>query len=37
MGLKKSKYGIRTSLENFSKYENIKVYPIYAISNIIIQ
>lgn len=36
MDLKKSKYGIRTSLENFSKYENIKVYPIYAISNILL-
>jgi len=26
--------GIRTSLENFTKYENIEVYPIYAISNL---
>ncbi len=26
--------GIRTSLENFSKYGNIDVYPIYAIANI---
>ena len=26
--------GIRASLENFSCYENIKVYPLYAISNI---
>lgn len=32
---KKSKYGIRTSLENFSNYENIKVVPLYAISNIL--
>lgn len=27
-------YGIRTSLENFSSYEDIKVYPLYAIKNI---
>ena len=27
--------GIRTSLENFSCYENIEVYPIYAISNLV--
>ena len=26
--------GIRTSLENFSHYENIEVYPMYAISNL---
>ncbi|MCL1969432.1 MAG: AAA family ATPase [Bacteroidetes bacterium] len=26
--------GVRTSLENFAQYENIDVYPIYAISNI---
>jgi len=26
--------GVRTSLENFSSYENIEVYPLYAISNI---
>jgi len=30
-GIKK---GIRTSLENFAQYENIDVYPMYAISNI---
>ncbi|MBO4739122.1 MAG: ATP-binding protein [Bacteroidales bacterium] len=34
---KKSQYGIRTSLENFSSYDNIKVYPLYAISNLIRQ
>ena len=33
MDKKKSKYGIRTCLENFSTYNNIKVIPIYAISN----
>jgi len=32
---KKSKTGIRTSLENFNHFDNIAVYPLYAISNII--
>ena len=27
--------GIRTSLENFAQYENIDVFPMYAISNLI--
>jgi predicted AAA+ superfamily ATPase len=31
---KRSQYGIRTSLENFGEYENIRVYPLYAIGNI---
>jgi len=31
---KKSEYGIRTSLENFKSYDKIKVYPLYAISNV---
>jgi len=31
---KNSNYGIRTSLENFCKYQNINVYPLYAIGNI---
>lgn len=31
---KKSEYGIRLSLENFSVYDKIKVYPLYAIENI---
>ncbi len=26
-------WGIRTSLENFSEYDNIRVYPLYAIKN----
>ena len=30
---KQSEYGIRTSLENFTKYDNIRVYPLYAIGN----
>jgi predicted AAA+ superfamily ATPase len=32
---KKSEYGIRTSLENFSVYDRIKVYPLYAVGNIV--
>ena len=31
---KHKKYGIRTSLENFVQYDNIQVYPLYAIGNI---
>jgi len=31
---KQSEYGIRTSLENFTKYDNIRVFPLYAIGNI---
>lgn len=30
---KQSAYGIRTSLENFTCYDKIKVYPLYAIRN----
>ncbi|MDR1739813.1 MAG: ATP-binding protein [Bacteroidales bacterium] len=36
MSEKKITKGIRTSLENFAQYENIEVYPIYAISNLFI-
>jgi len=32
---KNSDYGIRTSLENFCTYQNIRVYPLYAIGNIL--
>ncbi|MDR3247036.1 MAG: DUF4143 domain-containing protein, partial [Prevotellaceae bacterium] len=32
---KKIERGVRTSLENFGRYENIDVYPIYAISNLV--
>lgn len=32
---KKIDKGIRTSLENFGAYENIEVYPMYAISNLL--
>jgi predicted AAA+ superfamily ATPase len=31
---KKIKKGIRTSLENFSRYERIDIIPVYAISNL---
>ncbi len=31
---KNSKFGIRTSIENFAIYDKIKVYPLYAIKNI---
>jgi predicted AAA+ superfamily ATPase len=34
---KKSPYGIRFSLENFSVYGNIMVYPLYAVSDFIQQ
>jgi predicted AAA+ superfamily ATPase len=34
MAEKNIKQGIRTSLENFSQYEDIEVYPMYAISNL---
>ena len=29
--------GIRTSLENFAHYENIEVFPMYAITNLLHQ
>lgn len=29
-----AEYGIRTSLENFSEYDKIRVYPLYAIGNL---
>jgi predicted AAA+ superfamily ATPase len=31
---KQSEYGIRTSLENFARYDKIKVFPLYAVNNI---
>jgi predicted AAA+ superfamily ATPase len=34
MNEKKSSYGIRVSLENFSEFENVKVIPLYAVSNL---
>jgi predicted AAA+ superfamily ATPase len=35
MDEKHSTYGVRTSMENFAHYENIRVYPLYAISNLL--
>lgn len=32
---KKADYGFRLSLENFAEYDNIKVYPLYAFTNIL--
>jgi hypothetical protein len=32
---KNSLKGIRTSLENFGCFDNIEIYPLYAISNIL--
>ena len=34
---KKIKTGIRISQENFSAYNNIEVFPLYAVANIIAQ
>jgi len=31
---KQVEFGIRSSLENFSEYDKIKVYPLYSIGNI---
>ena len=31
---KKSSFGIRLSLENFSEFDRVKVFPLYATSNI---
>lgn len=32
---KKSPYGVRFSTENFAVFENIKVFPLYAVSNFV--
>ena len=32
---KEATHGCRISLENFAEYENIKVYPLYALANIL--
>jgi predicted AAA+ superfamily ATPase len=34
MDEKKSRYGVRLSLENFAEYDKVKVLPLYAASNI---
>jgi predicted AAA+ superfamily ATPase len=36
IALKKSRFGIRTSLENFGKIGNIEIYPLYAIENLLV-
>lgn len=33
MDLKKSRFGVRTSLENFGRIGTIEIYPLYAIEN----
>lgn len=33
--IKKLTTGIRTSLENFSSYDKIQIYPLFALSNLI--
>jgi uncharacterized protein len=33
MELKKSRFGIRTSLENFGRIGNVEIYPVYAVEN----
>ena len=35
MNEKQSEYGVRTSLENFGQYDKIRVYPLYAIRQIV--
>jgi len=32
---KQAEYGVRTSLENFAQYDRIKVYPLYAVGNLV--
>ena len=34
MDAKKIEKGIRVSQENFSKYQNVEVYPLYAVANL---
>ena len=34
MDEKKSRCGVRLSLENFAEYDKVKVLPLYAVSNI---
>ena len=35
MNEKKSEFGVRTSLENIAQYDKIRVYPLYAIENLV--
>jgi uncharacterized protein len=32
---KKARYGCRLSLENFAEYDHVRVYPLYALANIL--
>lgn len=34
MDEKKSKFGLRISLENFSEYDRVKAIPLYAVSTV---
>ena len=36
LGEKKSDFGMRLSLENFSEMEKIKIYPLYAVKNVLL-
>lgn len=36
LGEKKSDFGMRLSLENFSEMDKIKIYPLYAVKNVLI-
>ncbi len=31
---KRRQYGIRCSMENFGEFQNVKIYPLYAVGNI---
>jgi len=35
IALRKCDYGIRTSLEPFAEYDRVKVFPLYALSNVV--
>jgi hypothetical protein len=32
---KHTEIGVRFSLENFSQYDKVRVYPLYAVSNML--
>ena len=35
LGTHTSPYGVRLSMEDFAEYENIHVYPVYAVSRLV--
>ena len=35
LGTHRSPYGVRLSMEDFAEYENIHVYPVYAVSRLV--